>query len=424
MEFILTFIFLFLCVCIAPKFSIAIKSGLSSKEIRLLFMFKVCAGLFLGYFFSKIIMVPDYYVFNEGGKEQLFIFKTHPVEFFTDIFNNADQYENGGLFEASGSFWAEFRFTILFKILGIIDLLTGGNFLLNSMVFSSLVFWGHLAFYVIFKQIYPKRKWILLASCFLLPSMLAYTACAHKDGIVFLSLAFASFAIFNYFALSKVKPGLLAVFISSLGLIFLLRNYLVIALLPALLTAIIYKFVKTRRLLAVVVSYVAYVILFFISGNLTRSLNLPEALIKRKADFALLEIGSTNLPAFNLNNNFFSFLGNLPLAVNHAFLRPYLWEFKGIDLILVCIEIILYQLIFILFLFFRKKEKRLPNAFNVFGVCFFITVMLIIGYCIPNAGAIVRYRSIIWIFVLAPMICNIDWERFKTKFLKRGSEVD
>jgi len=47
-------------------------------------------------------------------------------------------------------------------------------------------------------------------------------------------------------------------------------------------------------------------------------------------------------------------------------------------------------------------------------------MVLIIGYTIPNVGAIVRYRSIIWIFALCPMVCCIDWARLS--FWQRKKE--
>jgi hypothetical protein len=127
----------------------------------------------------------------------------------------------------------------------------------------------------------------------------------------------------------------------------------------------------------------------------------------------LLEEGNTNIFMNALTPDFSGFLHNLPQAINHTLFRPYLWEFHSLGIILTALELLLYQLLVIAFIFFRKKKTMILNSFNIFGFALFMNMMLIIGYTIPNIGAIVRYRGMFWIFVLCPVVCNIDWNRLK-----------
>jgi hypothetical protein len=130
--------------------------------------------------------------------------------------------------------------------------------------------------------------------------------------------------------------------------------------------------------------------------------------------------GTTDVALNQLNPNFTSFLYNLPQAFNHSFLRPYLFEFKSISVNLTAIEILIFEFLFLLFFFYRKKNSNTLHWFNVFGISVVLHLFLIIGYTIPNIGAIVRYRSIFWIFLITPVICNIDEKRIKwlPQFLK------
>jgi hypothetical protein len=73
-------------------------------------------------------------------------------------------------------------------------------------------------------------------------------------------------------------------------------------------------------------------------------------------------------------------------------------------------ELLLYQLLILLFIIYRKKDPQI-HPFNLFGFALFINMMLIIGYTIPNIGAIVRYRSIFWVLLICPLLCNIDWTK-------------
>jgi len=161
---------------------------------------------------------------------------SHPLLFFTDSGAGSENY--GGFFDASYSFWANLRFSLLYKFIAILNLLTAGNFYLNSVVFSSLVFLSHVAFYRIYRDMYPGHTIPSLLICSLLPSILMYTACVHKDGLVFLFTGLMSFIFYSFL---KNKDGLsfkavLIFLVSMLGIV-LFRNYVLLALLPAMFTA-------------------------------------------------------------------------------------------------------------------------------------------------------------------------------------------
>ena len=207
------------------------------------------------------------------------------------------------------------------------------------------------------------------------------------------------------------------IFFIGIITIFLFRNYVFVAIVHAMLIALLCKHFTYKKIWIILVSYSSFVALFFLSGFLNSFLNIPAAIIKRKAEFASLGEGNTNLLMNELQPTFKSFVFNLPQAINHFFFRPYLLEFINPAILLTALELFIYQLIILLFIFFRKKHLIITNNFNVFGVILFINMMLIIGYTIPNIGAIVRYRSVFWIFILCPMVCTINFK--KMNFLKK-----
>ena len=167
------------------------------------------------------------------------------------------------------------------------------------------------------------------------------------------------------------------------------------------------------------VSYAAYEILFFLSSYIYTSFSLPAAVIKRKGEFAARDGGVTDLPMNELYPTVKSFLINLPQAFIHILFRPYLWEFPGMSVMLTALELLFYQGILVLFLFFRNKKEKVVNNYNIYVFAFFFTMVIIIGYTIPNLGAIVRYRSLLWMFVLCPMVACIDWPRLAFRRTKR-----
>jgi hypothetical protein len=197
----------------------------------------------------------------------------------------------------------------------------------------------------------------------------------------------------------------------ALVTIFLFRNYVIVAILPAMITAVLCKMLPVKKRFVLIGSYFIFILLFFISGFTTSFLNLPNAVVRRKAEFATLIGGKTDIKMNELQPTILSFVSNFPQAINHSFFRPYLWEFRQPAIMLTAIELLMYQLNLLLFIFYRKKQDTTIHAFNIFGLALVFNMMLIIGYTIPNVGAIVRYRSIFWIFIIAPLLCNINWRK-------------
>ncbi len=411
-QYLFFLLYIIACFWLFPRLRFIKDTGLSTGELRLLLAIKMASSLVIAMHLSTLPN-SDYLSYNNAGSLQYQLLKSDPLAFFTD-FGDVDQ--NAGLkdlFASSYSFWADMRSSLLYKIIALFSLFTGGNFYLNSILFSSVVFFGHVAFYKIFRELYPDKKWLLVASCFLLPSLLMYTSSVHKDGFVFLSMAAICY-VFHSFLSRQRFPGLshILVIILAVITIFMFRNYVLVAMLPAMFAVFLCQILPVKRRVVLPISYGIYLLLFFLSGSVSPALNLPEAVIKRKADFALLQKGNTTIPMNDLHPNAGSFLSNIPQAINHTLMRPYLWESSQPGVLMVAMELLLYQILFLLFLFYRYKKRGPIHNFNVLGILFFLSMMLIIGYTIPNVGAIVRYRSIFWILVLCPIACNINWEKF------------
>ncbi len=408
-PFVLILIFLAGSFWLIPRLSFIRHTNLSSRQVQLLLAFKIFISLLAAYYFTNLSTNVDYLDNNEGGKFHYNLLLSNPVLFFTDFKNDIHTYGFGGLFKSENSFWAYLRFNLLHKFIAILDLFTRGNFYFNTIIFSTIVFFGHIAFYRIFSEIYKGQQLAILITSFLLPSLLLYTSCIHKDGIVFLCLGIVSYIFYRFLsAQRRVTFKHYVFFVIALLAIFLFRNYVVIAIVPAMVSTLLCKIILQKRRLVLVTTYAFYFLLFFLSSFSHSFLNIPAAVVERKNDFATLLGGNTNIAMNELQPNFQSFVANFPQAINHALLRPYLWEFPQLSVLLTAFELLIYQLLIIAFIFFRKKQAS-PPLFNIFGLAFFFNMMLIIGYTIPNIGAIVRYRSIFWIYLITPVICNIDW---------------
>ena len=421
-NYLLLALYLLLCWWLVPRIPFVKNAGITQKEARLLFSFKIVVGLLLAFYFTYFSFNFDYLGYNTEGMQEYQLLKENPRQFFNGFSGYLHTYGAGHIFETSNSAWGYFRFILLFKLIAIADLVTQGNFYFNTAIFSTVIFFGHLAFYRVYRQIYPGQKFTVLVATFLLPSLLLYTACIDKDGLIFISIAVACHIFHRFVSLPKnhvaVKNGLL--FLVALAIIFLFRNYVLVAMLPAMLIGMLCKWLPFKKRYTVLVAYAVFFLLFFLSGFSDAWYNLPAAVVQRKADFAALGPGNTGIAMNELHPSAQSFLYNLPQAINHYFMRPYLWEFRQRSVLLTAIELLFYQVIILLSIFYRKKPSAHLHPFNIFGLAFVFNMMLIVGYTIPNVGAIVRYRSIFWVFIICPALCNIDWQRLLPFGTKRN----
>ena len=122
---------------------------------------------------------------------------------------------------------------------------------------------------------------------------------------------------------------------------------------------------------------------------------------------------STAIQLNTLAPSFKSFATNSLQALNHSLLRPYLSDYTLSPFLLpLSVELFFYELLLLIFIFFRKK-MIIKNSFILFGLFFSISILLIIGYTIPIIGAIVRYRSIYFPFILTPIVCSVNWGKLQ-----------
>jgi hypothetical protein len=146
--------------------------------------------------------------------------------------------------------------------------------------------------------------------------------------------------------------------------------------------------------------------------DLTELPHSPLGLIvDRQHDFLELDPGESQLFVTELQPNLKDFILNLPSSLEHVFLRPFIWEQGNFFYIPVSAELLFIQIIFVLMLFFRSKDVSTDPSMIWLFLILSLFMFLVIGFTIPNLGAIVRYRSIYLPFLVFPIICSVRWEK-------------
>jgi Predicted membrane protein (DUF2142) len=380
-----------------------------------LFLAKIIAGLTIGWISYNLYSTGnDYWDVNREGWKEYQLLLSNPKEYFTNIFKSQYTRGYGGMFDSFQSFWNDLRNNIIIKFLSLCNIFSRGNYYINSLFFNFFCFLGHVAFYRIFIQIYKKQHRAVIVCCFLLPSMLYFTSGVQKDGIIFTTLGFLSYTVFKCLQQNYFSKKSLLIILLALTVLFLIRSYVLLNVLPALIIWMLVAKYKLPAFKSFAIGYIILGMLFFNFNNVVKTINPLKMVTQKQADFFTLPVASTQIKLDTLYPNFKSFLFNSPQAYNHLLLRPYITELPSKSLLPINIELVFYQLFFILFIFFRrKKEEGENNHFILFGIFFTLTMFLFIGYIMPNLGSIVRYRSVYLPFLITPVVCNIDWAKIK-----------
>jgi hypothetical protein len=391
-------------------------TGLTNQLLIALFIVRILFMVVGCYVNLYVLPVSDSVAFHDLGTEQFNLLFTDPHEYFVNIFHNRYIHGYSRVFDDYHSFWNNLRTNLIAKMISIFDLLSFKNFWINSLFFNFLIFFGSVALYKVFINQFPKAAIQLIFCIFLLPSAIFFSSMIHRDGLIFLAV---SMIVYHFYFMAKpgrISGRRLAILILFLLIIFLLRNFVFLALIPALLAWLIALKFPQKVFLTFTIVYALFILFFFVSGFISSKIDFPSYVSERQESF--IEIGkngNSTLKVKPLEPTLKSFIYNTPQAFNLSLMRPYLSKITKPAFAPFAIELLLIQILFILFLFFHKRNAPVHPVvyFNVF---FSVSMLIMAGYTVPIVGAMVRYRSIYFIFLMIPITCYMDWQRLRLFF--------
>ena len=411
MYYLLFLVYLLLLCGIVARSGFIRRAALGNRLTLLLFFCWVSAGLINSYLDLHYYTVSDARTFNQMGIDEFHLLLQQPRTYLSDIFQSNHHNSYGGFLEDTHSFWNDTRSNLIVKLLSVFDLFSRGNLYINALFYNFLVFFGCIASYRTWARFFPGRKGILVVGIFLLPSTLFYGSCLLRDGLIYLALGCSLFHLAALADVPRKRFRHIACAIPFLLLILLLRNFVFIALVPALLGWWLASRRPRHALRTFLAVYAGCAVLFFTTGWLPYGYNLPAHVSNRQSDFIVIaRNGASAVAVRPLTPDVRGFLENLPQAISLSLMRPFITERRTPLYIPAALELLAYQLLLVLFVVFHRKDRQVP-PWVYCSVFFAMTMFLMIGYTIPILGAIERYRSIYFPCVLVPAACFTDWKR-------------
>lgn len=407
MGYLLFFFYLFLLSWLLTRVSFIQKSGLKAGTIVFLFLLKISAGAIAGWM-MKNNPDADTWGYHKDALVEYHLLFSNPSEYFNNLFYTGYQYGYDGVLQFQNSYWNDLKTNLMVKLVSVLHLFSFGHYYVNVVLYNFLVFFGHIALFRLFKNVFKNRKNEILTGVFLLPSLLLFSSTIHKEGLIFAAISIACYFFYTAIHFSGFTVKKIFIITAVLLFIFFLRSYIFIGLFPCLLAWFISAKKKYNIKKVYSLVFLVGIALFFITPYFLPAVNIPQLFVQKQADFFSLGKANSSISLDTLSPNLKSFLSNAPQAAGHVLLRPHLLDyFLSPPLLPFIFELMLYQLFFILWIFFKGSDQ-IDKTFVFFSVSFSLILLLIIGYTVPVLWAIIRYRSIYLPFLITPLVCSID----------------
>jgi hypothetical protein len=379
------------------------KSGLSVQSLQFAFLLKVCCGavLFLLYtYYYPVRKDADTFKYFDDSRflyEALWI---KPVDFFKMLFgiDCESEYFKTMYFEKMNNWYRSYENGLLndnrlvIRINAVFRLVSFGNYHVHSLLLNFLAFIGSYSLARLF-LVFTESKWKTYLAVFLIPSVVFWSSGILKEAVLLFALGLFGWN-FHRLMFEKWQWRKLPLLVFLLAILLVMKLYVFIAFVPAVLAWWISKY--TKRTIMVHASMIIGGVLFGLTlAKIVPSLNFIEIMANKQRDFINLS------KAFNVNSaiemsylepNLWSFIKATPKALINTFTRPWLTEIKSILFVPPLLENLFIIGILITSWFYGRKVSATQWKFVIFCLTFSIILFLIIGLTTPIIGAIVRYK--------------------------------
>lgn len=384
-------------------------SMLSSRSFILVFLLKILMAVLVAFIFSNYQPGNDYLVFNQHGYLEYELLKANPASFFTNITDSFYSNKYGNFFSSVGSFWNDLRNNLVIKFVAILNIITAGNFYLNSLLFSLITFCGQLALYNFLKQVVEKNNTSVFIASFLLPSTIVFIAAVHKDGVIFTNLAFFSLALYAGFK-TEFSFKKIVVLLFTFLLLFIMRSYVSLVVAAASIVFVLSFKLKFKPAYTLIVFVLGGWMSLFMLEKIAPDFKPLNLIVQKQTDFLAIPKAQTQIEITKLSPDILSLTKAAPEALSRAILQPNPIAFSNPAYLIFALENCLYLGLLILFFIVHKKNNY--NHFNSSAVIYCLLIVallfLFIGYTIPASGAIIRYKSIYLPYLIAFILAGIN----------------
>jgi hypothetical protein len=289
---------------------------------------------------------------------------------------------------------------IMIKVHAFLLLFSSAYYPIHLLFFAFISYVGSIIFYRFLAKLFTD-SYSLLISVFFIPSVLFFCSGTLKETFIFISLI--SLITSSFYLIKEKKIVHLPIVIISTYLLVILKIYVILAVLPGLLSFTIFTYFKTLRYKSLIlVIHVVYIILLLSLPSIDFIGNLQF----KQNDLLLvaneMHAGSKiNIPI--LDGTITSLIQSIPNALHAVFLEPTPTHVTSTWMLFSLLENYFVLGLILTTLYRIKYVNRTQGIYLTMVLSFCFLLALFIGWTVPIIGAIVRYK-VIMIVLLVPSL--------------------
>ena len=424
MAYLFSFAIFIVCLLIIIRSGFFKNIGLTKYDLSFYFGLKVLTGIALysiyTYYYTDRLTADIFKYFDDGAILRD-LARNDFSSFFSLFFGLECQTIECQETLDSMRFWSKsYNFGLfndnqtIIRLNALIHFISFGNYQIHNILFNFLSFMGLIAIWKFLKAKFPVKKWMLILCLFLFPTVLLWTSGVLKESILIFALGF-----FLYFFFVKEGLKYKGMAIIFLALLFGIKPYVIISLLPGFVILALLKIPNWKPVKALIIGLVLTIGLGLLI-HFFSPMKVMDLVLDKQQVFSILakanDAGSLYyFPEMKSYSDLFIYA---PLAFFNTLFRPFIWEANGMFSVLAALENLLI-IAFLFVLVFAFKKRKLEK-WELFLILFIAVLSVLIGLTTPVFGAMVRYKMPLMPFLLILIFMRINYQKIYNKlpFLK------
>ncbi len=327
------------------------------------------------------------------------------------------------------------------RITALLDIFTFSSYTGTAVLFAVISLIGAWLFFRTFVEMYPtSHRWLALSILFV-PTVTFWGAGIFKDSLTLAALGIATFAFHRLFIKRSVRLGAVVMLLLAMFVIYSIKKYILLCLLPAMLAwMFVVQLARVRslalRLLLVPLASVALLMLayFAISSVARTDERYGIYRLAHTARITAYDIRygwgarsgeGSGYSLGELDGTWQGMLELAPQAINVSLFRPYIWEVRNPLMLLSALES-LALLTLTLFIIFRTRLavfKYLRQPHILFCMVFSLSFAFAVGVSTYNFGTLSRYKiPLMPFFTTGLVLCYHYWNKERNLALLASDE--
>jgi len=401
--------------------------GLSKRTIGSLFLLKIVAGTAMWWIYTFHFpdrANADIYKYFDDGNIMFSALPDHPLDYLSMLFgiHNDQAHFDGEYYRVMHNWYRQYESNMyndahtMIRFNAFVRIFSFGVYHMHTVFACFFGIIGSVALYRTFVTFLAGHERALTIAIFLLPSVLFWGSGVIKEALLFFGLGLFLFNVFGMLR-DGARPLRVLTLVFCCVLLFFLKFYVLLSLIPALIAYVWCRRTKDRSaLLKYAVTYAVCIIIALNSSHIIPRFDIIDVLWVKQKDFigmATAAHAGSLVDVVRLERNAWSFVKRSPHALYMTFLSPITaWRNGVLGLVSATENIALIGSI--AFFLTRRRPWRdvdKPLFYLCIGYC--VLLALVIGWTTPVIGALVRYRTPLLPFLLIAVLLIADPNRVK-----------